>query len=249
MPLRITADRHDPGRRSLLAMVAVGLAMASAGCSVRGTAPGTARKARFSPEQLVKTDTDHFAEAGQRRIFISLRALAEKLYRRNPREWRKGPGASLEDALALIFEGDHGWRFEALGYRRGIDALQIAFHLDFRGDRVHAFIVGLASMVQTAFGDRIGFYLLDELDAQRLYNAARNVEIAAWKLGATRDADGGPLLLSNEMGVVTNLSFEREFGKIIGILETLTDVTEAKTERTVVRVVQNMATAVFLPLN
>lgn len=51
------------------------------------------------------------------------------------------------------------------------------------------------------------------------------------------------------MGEVTNLSFEREFGKIIGILETLTDVLEAKTERTVVRVVQNMATAVFLPLN
>lgn len=249
MPLRFTADSHHPRRRSLLTMVTFGLVMASAGCSISGTAPGTVRKARFSPEQLVKSDTDHFAEAAQRRIFISLRILAEKLYRRNPREWRKGSGESLEAAVARIFEVDHGWRFEALGFRRGIDALQIAFHHDFRGDRVHAFIVGLASMVQTAYGDKVGFYLLNDLDAQRLYNAARNVEIAAWKLGATRDADGRPLLLSNEMGEVTNLSFEREIGKIIGILETLTDVLEAKTERTVVRVVQNMATAVFLPLN
>ncbi len=230
-------------------MVVIGLGTLAGGCSIPGTAPGTAPRARFSPQQLVKSDVDHFVEAGQRRIFISLRVLAEKLYRRNPSEWRKGPAGSLEAAVVRIFDVDHGWRLEALGNRRGIDALQIAFHPGFRGDRVHAFVVGLASMVQTAFGDKVGFYLMNDLDGQRLYNAARNVEIAAWKLGATRDANGRPLLLSNEMGDVTNLSFEREFGKVIGILEALTDVIEAKTERTVVRVVQNMATAVFLPLH
>ncbi|PKO56572.1 MAG: hypothetical protein CVU25_10150, partial [Betaproteobacteria bacterium HGW-Betaproteobacteria-19] len=118
----------------------------------------------------------------------------------------------------------------------------------YRGDRVQAYIVGLASMVQSAFGDREEFYLLDDLDAQHLYNAARNVEIAAWKLGNATGADGHLLLLSNEMGDVTNLSFERDFGRVIGLLEALSDVVEEKTERTVTRVVQNLATAVFLPV-
>lgn len=106
----------------------------------------------------------------------------------------------------------------------------------------------LASMVQSAFGDREEFYLLDDLDAQHIYNAARNVEIAAWKLANARDAGGDLLLLSNEVGAVTSLSFEREFGRVIGQLEVLPDVVEEKTERTVTRVVQNLATAVFLPV-
>ncbi|THF61542.1 hypothetical protein E6C76_20485 [Pseudothauera nasutitermitis] len=191
---------------------------------------------------------DRFAEAHQHRVFVSLRRLAEKLYRRNPREWRKSGAPSMDEALARIFEVEHGWRLEELGNRRDIDALQLAFVPEYQGDRVAAFVVGLASMVQSAFGDKVEFYLLDDLNAQRIYNAARNVEIAAWKLASARDADGRPLLLSNEMGEVANLSFEREFGRIIGQLEVLSDVIEVKTERTVTRVVQSMATAVFLPV-
>lgn len=94
-----------------------------------------------------------------------------------------------------------------------------------------------------------GLYLLDELNAQHLYNAARNVAIAAWKLANARNENGEPLLYSNEIGAVTNLSFEREFGRVIGQLEVLSEVIEQKTERAVLRVVQSLATAVFLPVH
>jgi hypothetical protein len=90
--------------------------------------------------------------------------------------------------------------------------------------------------------------MLDDLAPQHLYNAARNVEIVAWKLANTRDAAGRLLLLSNEIGEVSNLSFEREFGRVIGLLDALADIVEEETERTVTRVVQNLTTAVFLPV-
>lgn len=218
------------------------------GCLATGTAPGSLAPQPYSLKQFVKSDTDHFIEKSQRRIFVSLRRLATKLYRRNPQEWRKSGASGVEAAVDAIFEVNHGWRLAELGYRRDIDALRIALHPIYGGDRVRAFMVGLASMVQTAFGDRVDFYIVNELNAQRFYNAARNVEIAAWKLATTRDEDGNLLLLSNEMGPVDNLSFEREFGRIIALLELLTDVVEAQSERAVVRVVQSMATAVFLPL-
>ncbi len=223
-------------------------AMLSTACSSPGTAPRQGRLPGYAAQHLIKTDLNRFAEIDQQRIFISLRRLAEKLYRRNPREWRKSGAADMNDALDRLFGNDHRWRFEALGNRRDIEALQIAMDPGFHGDRVQAFIVGLASMVQTAFGNHEEFFALDDLDAQRLYNAARNVEIAAWKLSAARDGAGGPLLLSNELGEVNNLSFEREFGRIIGLLEVLSDAVEEKTERAVTRVVQNVATAVFLPI-
>jgi hypothetical protein len=240
---RTRSSRAVP-RGALIAIVAM-----LCGCSMPGTAPRSLATAGFVPAHLLKVDLDHFADASQRRIFASLRRLADKLYRRNPREWRKGESASVDEAVARIFDAEHGWRFESLGFRRDIDALQVALHPAYHGDRVQAFVVGLASMVQTAFVNRVEFFVLDDLDAQRLYNAARNVEIAAWKLGNARDADGAALLLSNEIGEVTNLSFEREFGRIIGHLELLSEVVEEKTERTVTRVVQNLATAAFLPIH
>lgn len=243
------AEVPDAGRRRLLVAGGAGLLAALAGCSVSGTSPGAAvGPRRFVPESLIKTDFAHFVEMSQRRIFVSLRLLAEKLYRRNPREWRKSGAESVEEAVSVIFDVHHRWRFPSLHHRRDVEALLLAFDADFAGDRVQAFIVGMASMVQSAFGDNVAFYLANDLNAQSLYNAARNVEIAVWRLSTYRDENDVLLLLSNEMGEINNLSFEREFGRIVGTLEVLTDITEYKTERTVIRVVQNMATAVFLPI-
>jgi hypothetical protein len=71
-------------------------------------------------------------------------------------------------------------------------------------------------MIFLSYNGKTEFYLTDNLNAQKLYNSARNIEIAAWKLADARDARGEPLLVSNKAsGDVVNLSFEREFGKMI----------------------------------
>ena len=217
-------------------------------CSTPGTAPSGARVRGFSPEHLIKTDLNRVAEHHQRQIFLSLRRLAEKLYKRNPAELRKNDLADADTVISRLFDQKHRWRYASLGYRRDLEAMRIALNPEFRGDRVQALILGLASMVQAAFGDREAFYVLDELQPQHLYNAARNVEILAWKLANARDDKGSLLLLSNEMGEVANLSFEREFGRIIGSLDTLADIVEEQTNRNITRAVQNLATAVFLPV-
>ena len=221
-----------------------------AACVTTGTGT-TPRKpvSGFDPNQIAKSDIDRVAEAHQREVFASLKLLAEKLYRRNPREWKKGGQASLEAAVARIFESNHGWKFSELGGKRGTDAIHIAFREDFAGDRVLAFIAGLGGMVMTAFNDKSELFLLDDLDPQALFNAARNVEIAVWKLSNAPAPGGEPYLLSNEgAGPVRNLSFEREFGKIIGNLDLLSKIIADQTNRIVAKVFQNVATAIFLPV-
>ena len=184
-----------------------------------------------------------------RRELASLRVLAERLYRRNPRELKKSGQRGVEAAVSRIFDRHHGWQFEDLQLQRGAQAIQLAFRADFAGDRVLAFVVGLASMVQSAFNDKTEFFVLDDVDPQGLYNAARNVEIAVWKLSNTRNAAGELMLLSNEgSGPVPNLAFERDFGKIIAGLDVLSKVLAGRYNRTVVKVVQSVATAVFLPI-
>jgi hypothetical protein len=202
----------------------------------------------FAPGQVAKTDIDRVAEAHRREAFASLKLLAEKLYRRNPREWKKGGHGSVETALAQLFDPKLAWRLPTLEGRRGVDAIAAGFRDDFHGDRVAALVGGMGGMLNAAFNGQTEFYVLDDLDPQKLYNSARNLEIAAWKLSNARDATGSPLLLSNEMQPPPNLSFEREFGRMIGNLDLLSKIVADKTNRTVVKVLQSMATAVFLPV-
>jgi hypothetical protein len=114
---------------------------------------------------------------------------------------------------------------------------------------VLAFIAGLSTMIMAAYNDKAEFYVLDELNPQKLYNSARNIEIAVWKLSTTRDGRGELFLLSNENeGANRNLSFEREFGKLIAQQDTLARIVAEKSNRTIVRAIQSVATAVFLPI-
>lgn len=218
------------------------------------TAPSTGHRpppgeAPFSATELLKSDIDAVAEVHLRESIASAKLVMEKLYRRNPRELRKSGDATPEAAVARAFDPAHAWRFAELSNLRGIEALQLAFRADFTGDRVFAFGVGLGSMISRAYDDKSQFYLMDSLDAQRLYNAARNIEIAAWKLANSRGPNGEPLLLSNEMsGPAANLSFEREMGKLIAYQDTLALIMAQRTNRTIRRVTQGVATAVFLPI-
>ena len=207
----------------------------------------TEREFRLS--DLAKADIDIAAEANSRECLASARLLMEKLYRRNPREWRKGNYPSMDAALARTFDARAQFQFAELGNRRGADAIMFALKPDYAGDRVFAFGVGLASMVFLAYNGKTEFYLTESLDPQKLYNSARNIEIAAWKLANSSDGRGEPLLLSNDIsGDARNLSFEREFGKMIAYQDAMAQIAAQRTNRTIRRFVQSLATAVFLPI-
>lgn len=56
-------------------------------------------------------------------------------------------------------------------------------------------------------------------------------------------------LCSNSLpGEVANLSYERIFGKLIALQDTMAIVIASKTSRIVVKIIQRMARAVFLPV-
>lgn len=231
---------------------AVVTAMLLAACAQTGDAGRAV--GGFDPKQIAKGDIDRVADMHRRAVFDGMRVLAEKLYRRNPREWKKGGHASHEAALARLLDPRTGWRLPELAefaQRPDTDKILLALREDYAGDRVAAFIAGLGGMLNAAFANKTEFFLLDELDPQMLYNSARNLEIAMWKLSTARDASGALLLLSNEQPAPpqpANLSFEREFGKLIGNLDLLARIIADKDNRTLAKVAQSLATAVFLPV-
>jgi hypothetical protein len=210
--------------------------------------PVPEQRDRSSFSQFGKSDFDRMADVEMRENTESLRLLMTKLYKRNPAELKKSTSDPVERMVEWVFEGDHQWHFPSIQNKQDIDAIFLAFNPQYQGDRVLPFIVGLQTMFIKAHEGKTEFYLMDQLDPQKIYNAARNVEIAAWKLSNARDANGKLYLLTNEITEKErNLSFEREFGKIVGRTDSYAIALAEKSQRFITRVVQNLATAVFLP--
>ena len=204
---------------------------------------------RQSGTQLGKTDFDRMADHEIRENIQSLRSLMIKLYKRNPVELKKSTSEDAEKMVNWVFNGNHDWNFEAINNVQGNEAIYLTFNEDFKGDRVLPFIVGIYTMLIKAHGGKKEFYLFDSIDPQLLYNASRNVEIAAWKLSNTKDASGRLFLVANEINAKeNNLSFEREFGKIIGRTDFIAFTLSEKMERSITRIIQNLATGILIPI-
>ena len=235
-------------KRLLIPVLILGLAACSSQPIQRKDGTSSARS--FSVANLAKGDIDTVTEISQQQAIASLKLLTEKLYRRNPTEWRKGNCTGPEQATSELFEPLDHWH---LSPKQSLDwkgSIFNAFREDYDGDRVKSLMEGLLTMTMASYDNKVELYLLDSLDPQKLYNTARNFEVVAWKLSNAKNAKGEPVLLTNavDSNGVANLSFEREFGKIIATQDTIARVIEDKTNRSIRSGVFNAASFILLPI-
>jgi len=200
--------------------------------------------------QIAKSDIDNVLDTHIQQSQKLLRELMIKLYKRNPRELKKSELKLIEEQLVRLFELEHTWDFPELEGKYDVELISLTFNKDYQGDRVFAFVAGLMSMIMKSYNYQSEFYMFDTVEPQKLYNCARNIEIAVWKLSNNLDTNGEPFLYSNSLQgeEVINISYERLFGKLIGTQDNITEIMSGKNNRTVKTVIQKMATAVFLPI-
>ena len=217
-------------------------------CSSNQIKSPTSQYDKSSVNQFAKTDFDRMADLEIRENMESLKILALKFYKRNPSQLKKSTQDNVEKMVNWIFNGDHNNEFEQLQNKKDIECLNLVFDESFNGDRVLALIIGLKTMLLESHGNKTDFYLFDKLDPQNIYNVARNIEVVVWKLSTKKMENGEPFLISNSIsGNEQNLSFEREFGKIIGRSDYFAYTLSEKIERTITRAVQSVSTRLFLP--
>lgn len=228
-------------------VLVLALAALLSACSTAPGPRGEVRSMSGGGGEMGQSDTNRMATITMQYNLDSLYLLMDKLYRRNPAEWKK-TAASREDAMLKVRSAiAQRAPWPGLQDQRDIRALSLALMPDFAGDRVAAFIYASADMIIAAHGGKTEFFLVDSLDAQHIYNAARNVEIAVWLLASRRNANGQPLLLADDMGTgARNLSFEREFGKIVGRLDVLATFMTEKYRRAGINYVQNLIGGGFI---
>jgi hypothetical protein len=239
----------DAGARSVL-MITEKIRYVIIACAVLlvGACSTTTPDKQQDLSYLAKTDIDTVVDIHRQRSNALLAQLVGKLYKRNPR-FCKVKGLSLAVCIKrarTIKQAD--WQ-AILGDCSGSGCIKLAFTDEFAGDRVLALAVGLRSMLDAAYDHKQEFFLTDELDPQKLYNSARNIEITVWRLAHRRDSHGQPYLLTDSLDEgVRNLSYERLFGKLISLQDTLAMIIAERDNRLIKNVIQRLATAVFLPI-
>lgn len=222
--------------------------LACAGCKPTPAVNGhRVHASKLTKGQLIQSDPNRMANLEIRDNLDTLYLLMDKLYKRNPTEWKKSGITSREEAEARVRQAiDEHTPLPSLDVR-DTKAMQLALDPHFQGDRVGTLIYGIGDMLITAHGGKRVQYLIDGLDAQRVYNAARNVEIAMWLLAQRKDTSGHPLLLSNELSDRgRNLSFERLFGTIIGRTDLVAEFTAEKYRRAAIDYGQSLMGGQFL---
>lgn len=200
----------------------------------------------FSVKHLAKSDVDMVTDVVVADTRRQLMVLMDKLYKRNPRQLAKTPGMTVERRKLMIFDTAKALVFNELNGLQEVDAMNLAFEKSFKGDRVFALMVGLTGMVRQSYGYNEEFFLNDELDAQKLYNSARNIEVMAWKL-KNQPTDKDMIITSKLNGVIDNTSFERLYGKLIQKQDLMAKVIADRDSRTIKTVIQS-GLSVFLPI-
>jgi len=226
----------------LKTLLSVMLVIVLTGCSSSG--------GNFEVKDLAKSDIDMVADLHRRHTHALVQELMAKLYKRNPVELHKHHGASIEERWQMINHSQgQSFVYDELNNLQGLNAMRLGLSESFEGDRVFAITAGLMGMLHEAYGHKSEFFFLDSLDQQALYNSARNVEVLVWLLKSRANSKGEPLLLTDSLaGRVTNLSFERLFGKLIAHQDMLAAILADKTQRTINTVAHGFLSMSFIPL-
>ncbi len=196
-----------------------------------------------------KSDMDEVIEFHQRAAMKNLKALMVKLYHRNPEGRHDAKYRTIEASVNLTFSRPNKYypHWESF---KATDIVRIALDESYQGnDRVLPFIVGLRKMIMASYENKTAFFYLTTIDGQKLYNSARNIEIAAWMLAENRDIHGRLLLLSDSYeGEYRNLSYQRLIGQLIATQDNLATITAHKSGRLIKNFVVTAASMVFLPI-
>ncbi|MFH2059994.1 MAG: hypothetical protein ABIJ59_13955 [Pseudomonadota bacterium] len=170
------------------------------------------------------------------------------MYKMNPNELKKSLDQTIDSRIAQIFLCPSDKKYEEIEFKDGTGAILLGFEPKFKGDRVFALMYGLYTMIHKSYNNKCELFILDFLNEQNLYNSARNIEILVWRL-KTRKTDNDQLyLLTNRLdGDVKNLSYERIFGKLISLQDTMALIVSQRTGR-LIKQVAHIAGMSFLPI-
>ena len=195
-------------------------------------------------KNLAKTNIDMISDIHIQALRTHMQELSLALYKNNSNQLGKIPSLSLENRISQIIGHSTDVYYREADYRQSTEAIELAFTPGYRGDRVFVLLLGINSMLKHSYNNLEELFMFDNLDPQKLYDSARNLERVAWRL--RNQAAQGEMLVALE---ATNEydSIENTLIRMTSIQDMMAEITASKTQRVINTAVQN-ATTLFIPI-
>lgn len=116
-----------------------------------------------------------------------LRNLMLQLYETHPEELVKSTQVSAPEMTEWVFENKSGWQFDAIKGLRADQALALIFNSDYQGDHVLPLVVGLETLLFTAYGAQNEFDIPAESDSALLKQAVCSINTLVVNIKSTKD--------------------------------------------------------------
>lgn len=108
-----------------------------------------------------------------------LRELMLQFYEANPQELAKSTQVGPREMTEWVFDGKANWKFDAILGKQGNEAIALIFEPSYQGDVVLPLVVGLESLLFTAYGASNEFDI--PLEINRLKLSAAFCEVQSLK--------------------------------------------------------------------
>ncbi len=192
--------------------------------------------------QLGKFEVDNVGDIMIKELESQTRQISRMLYEINPDELQKS-SVSLPERLQQIVVHPLSIGYQELANKQGVDAIKLALNPAFPNDRVFALMTGISGMTKLAFNSRRELFVPDILDPQKLYNAARNLELINRNLH--KQVAGKTLL---NLGSKQNTkSFGWRLAQVVSTLDLASKIVDNRGIRTL-RTTAQAITTTLLPI-
>ncbi len=116
-----------------------------------------------------------------------LRSLMLQLYESHPEELVKSTQVSAREMTEWVFDNKSGWQFDAIKGLRAEQALALTFNTDYQGDYVLPLVVGLETLLFTAYGAHNEFDIPAESNATMLAQAVCSISTLDVNIKSSKD--------------------------------------------------------------
>ena len=194
-------------------------------------------------KNVAKNDIDRVADTSVKILSDLLLEITLELYRLNPDELSKVSSMNLQSRTTQIVEYPTAVAYKELDYKQDIEAIRLALDPSYRGDRVFALMLGVSSMIDISYNNQKEFFVLDQLDPQKLYDTSTNLDLLHRTL-SKQDKENSLLITSDKQQphkIYILLS------KMSAVQEFTADIVAGKAGRIINKTLHGIAT-VFLPI-
>ena len=231
-------------------IVVIGCIVLLNGCQHQPSSSLTQENNDIRLTRLVQSDIDEVIALHQQAVLQQLQEMMLKLYRRNPSQRYDKDRRTIEESVTEVFLRPVEYGYSHWEGLSGVEMIQLAMDPNYGvNDRILPFILGLRKMIMASYNHQHEFHLFNKVDEQKLYNSARNIEVAAWLLAQRKDNNNQALILSDSVaGEQRNISYQRIIGKMIATQDNLAKVVSRQRGRVIKAVVLQVASMAFLPI-